>query len=274
MPALDDEVEIIEEVVEESRRANWGCLLIAFSPMAICGLAILGSVLFCGNTFGNVWGGVQNAFASIGNIFNLNLFPGSTQIVSSPSIVERIRPLGQLVTTRVELATSRIEVSTRYGVANVCYIGALHSAQGWIEAGVNLDGFSPDSVIYDEVEDMYIIRLPEPTVTNCQLDPMQIIKYHDWGSTVACPANWDEMRLLASYTAVNNFRDRAVEEDIIGKAQRQADLILSNFVSSITGKPVVIEFIPASDIGYPRSCLPNPPSSWRYDDGEQRWVKD
>jgi len=216
----------------------------------------------------------NNILATFSNIFNINLFPNSTQIISSPAIVERIKPLGQLVTTRVELASSRIEVATRYGVGNVCYIGALHSAQGWVEAGVNLDGFSPDNVIYDESSDTYTIRLVQPTVTNCQLDPMQIIKYHDWGATVACPANWDEMRLLASYTAVNNFRDRAVEEDIIGKAQRQADLILSNFVSSITGKPIVIEFIPASNVVYPSSCLPNPPSSWRYDDAEQRWVKD
>lgn len=267
--------EIIEQVIiERGRGTNWGCVLAVFSPVAICGLAILGSVLFCGNTFGNIWTGVQNVFASIGGIFNLNLFPGSTQIVTSPSIVERIRPLGQLVTTRVELANARIKVSTRYGVANVCYIGALHSAQGWIEAGVNLDRFSPDNVTYDEARDMYILRIPQPTITNCQLDPMQVIKYHDWGSTLACPANWDEMRLLASYEAIINFRDRAVEEDIIGKAERQAELILSNFVSSITGKSVSIEFIPATEMVYPRSCMPEPPSTWRYDEEAKRWVKD
>lgn len=269
----EDSTQITEEIIEEGKQnPKWGSLLVIFSPMAICGLAIFGSVFFCGNTFGNILGGIQNAFASIGNIFNL--FPSSTQITASPSIVERIRPLGQVVTTRVELAVSRIEVSTRYGISNVCYIGALHSAQGWIEAGVNLEKFSPSDVIYDEARDLYIVRLPEPTVTNCQLDPMQIIKYHDWGSTVLCPANWDEMRLLASYMAVNNFRDRAVEEDIIGKAKRQADLVLSNFISSITGKPVVIEFIPADQIVYPASCLPEPPSTWRYDDSARRWVKD
>ncbi|PJF29918.1 MAG: hypothetical protein CUN52_05925 [Phototrophicales bacterium] len=267
--------EIIEQVIiERGRGTNWGCVLVAFSPVAICSLAILGSVLFCGNTFGNIWSGVQNVFSSIGSIFNLNLFPGSTQIVTSPSIVERIRPLGQLVTTRVELANARIEVSTRYGVANVCYIGALHSAQGSIEAGVNLDGFSSENVTYDEARDMYILRIPQPTVTNCQLDPMQVIKYHDWGDSVVCPADWDEMRLLASYEAINNFRDRAVEEDIIGKAERQADLILSNFVSSITGKSVLIEFIPATEMIYPRSCMPEPPSTWRYDEEAKRWVKD
>lgn len=275
MPAPEDEVEVIEEVVVEGKSPNWGCLLIAFSPMAICGLALLGSVLFCGNTVGGIFGGVQNVFASLANIFNLDLFPSTTTVNSAPSIVQRVKPLGQLVTTRVELANSRIEISTRYGIGNVCYIGALHSAQGAIEAGVNLEGFSPENISYDETSETYILRIQKPTITGCQLDPMQIIKYFDWGATVACPANWDEIRLLASYEAVNKFRDRAIEEDIIGRAEQQADLILSNFVSSITGKPAIIEFIePETPLALPSSCEPEPPNGWRYEEDNKQWVKD
>ncbi|MDX2075397.1 MAG: DUF4230 domain-containing protein [bacterium] len=277
MPAPEDEVEIIEEVIEEdAKQPNFLIpVFILFSPLAICGLALFGSVLFCGNSVGGIFNGVQNVLASIGNIFSIDLFPNSTVVSSAPSIVERIKPLGQLVTTRVELANSRIEISTRYGIGNVCNIGALHSAQGAIEAGVSLEEFSPENIIYDEPTETYIIRLSQPTVTSCQLDPMQIIKYYEWGATVACPANWDEMRLLASYEAVNRFRDRAIEEDIIGRAEQQADLILSNFISSITGKAVRIEFIqPEISLGLPSSCEPEPPTGWRFDDTDQRWVKD
>jgi hypothetical protein len=270
-----DEDEFIEEIVEEDGQSpSWGCLIAMFSPLAICGLLLFGSVLFCGNTVGGIFGGVQNLFASLGSIFSLEIFPSTTTVNSAPAIVQRIKPLGQLVTTRVELANSRIEISTRYGAGGVCFIGALHSAQGAVEAGVNIEAFTQENVFYNAATDTYTIRVARPTITGCELDPMQIIKYYDWGATVACPANWDEMRLLASYDAVNKFRDRAIEEGIIRRAEQQADLILSNFVSSITGKPVIIEFIdPQTPFALPSSCEPEPPNGWEYDDDQDQWVR-
>lgn len=272
MMSNNDNIEIIEEVVEQGSPAKWGCLLV-FSPMVICGLALFGSVLFCGNTFGGIFGGIQNMFASIGNIFNFDLLPNSTTITSIPAIVERIKPLGQLVTTRVELATSRIEIATQYGIANVCNIGSLHSAQGFVEAGINLEGFTPENVIYDEVNNSYTLRLPAPTVTNCQLDPMEMIKYHDWGTSPICSADWDEMRRLASYEALIKFRDRAVDEGIIERAERQADLVVSNFVSSLTGATVNIEFVADDTVSYPRECMPQLPEPWIYNEDKKQWER-
>jgi len=274
MPAPEDEVEVIEEVVVEGKSPNWGCLLIAFSPMAICGLALLGSVLFCGNTFSGIGSSFANILNGIAGIFNFTLFPSETTVTSTPAVVKSIKPLGQLVTVNAQFAIANIEVSTRYGVANVCYIGALHVAQGNVEAGIDLIGFNEEDVTFDAQNDQYTIRIPKPNLTGCYLDPIATSAYHNWGATVACPANWDEMRRIASYEAINKFRDSAIEGGLLDRAQEQADLVISNFVSSLTGKAVKIEFVEPEGVNYPASCMPTPPDPWIYNEDEKRWERD
>lgn len=194
-------------------------------------------------------------------------------VFSTQTIVQSIKPLGYLTSLRVQMAKADILVNIRYGAANVCNIWANHVAQGSIEAGIDLSGIRPEDITFDAERNLYHLILPSAQITSCSLDPVATQQYASGGITPLCPANTDEIRRLASYEALIEFRNDAVENGILQQAQSQGEIVISNFIRALTGKDVEIEFRSPTQLIFPQSCMPEPPSPWFFNEQENRWVR-
>lgn len=227
--------------------------------------AIVGAIFLIGASF-------------LGFLGSIDIFRSPTgTVTSTQSVVQSVRPLGQLTTISAQFATADIRVNVRWGVLNACGVTAHHTAQGTIEAGVDLTRVSDANLNYNTLLDRYTIRLPQPAITNCIIDPISTRQYSISGRTPACWVQNDELRRIASYEAIHQFREDAIESGVLERAAQQTEILLVNFISSLTGSDVVINYEESDDdeITFPPSCRPSFPGVWRPDEENPgRWVKD
>lgn len=211
----------------------------------------------------------------LSSIRNFLDFRGNAQITTSRTVVQGIKPLGQLVSINAQLAKVGVEVNIRRGIGNVCYFWGIHAAQGEVSAGIDLTKIDDASITYDEESNTYHLSLPAPELTSCSLDPIHTQQYETGGATPLCPMNWDEVRRLASYVALREFRDEAIEGGLLDRAMQQSDLVLSNFIKALTGADVVISYKQPEEgvTSYPATCDPEPPGNWYFDETDQRWLE-
>jgi hypothetical protein len=225
-----------------------------------------------------VLGGIIGALVVLGTgRFLVSLFPiqpPEVRVASTQSIVRDVRSLGVLTSLRFQMAKAEVSANVRYGVGGICNISAKHVMQAFIEAGVDLSAVEEGDVVFDSQNDLYRITLPAPQLTNCSIDPIATQQYQVTGASPVCPVDTDELRRLASYKAIYEFRDEAIEGGILEQAQRQSALILGTFVRSLTGKETVIEFEPSTETIFPRSCAPAPPPLWVYDPETNMFSRD
>jgi len=181
--------------------------------------------------------------------------------------VTSVQQLGQLVSVSAELAKADIEVTVRDGFQNACGRSANHVAQGAVEAGIDLTQLSEGDVVIDETTTT--ITLPRPQLTSCRID---FIQQYNRSSSV-CGASWDNIRLLANYTTLIEFRDDAIEGGILDRARDEAQVTLTNFLQLATGRTVIIQYADATDgeAALPGSCQPDPPFDWVYIPEEDAW---
>lgn len=220
-------------------------------------------------------GSIQKLVAQISDFFNPP--PASASVISSLSIINSVQPLAELVTTRVELAKINVQVSVDYGSLSGCSHTAAYAVAGEFEAGVDLGELQPGAVSYDEATNTYTVRLPGARLTDCTI--RDLARYDVIGLGI-CPsgANRDHTQPLARYVALNEFRDEVLENGILNRAQREAQIIITNFVTAVVAasspadaKPAVrIEF-EQQDALRPASCQPNPPGGWEFDTTTNRW---
>lgn len=214
------------------------------------------------NALGNVTAFIQ------GFIENFSQ-PTQATVTSSQTIVTRILPLGQLVSVSVQVAQADILIEVEQSTANVCGFSANHVAQGTIEAGIDLTVINEQDASYDIETNTYTLNLPPARLTSCSVDSRQYDR-----STTLCSVDWDEARLLAEYTALRDFRDDALEGGILTRAEQQARLVLTSFISGLTDANVIINFRTEADNTLPGSCDPVVPQGWSYDDEENRWSRE
>ncbi|KXK53172.1 MAG: hypothetical protein UZ13_00904 [Chloroflexi bacterium OLB13] len=246
----------IRKLMGKAINFNLGCVIV---------LGILAAAIACGLATGG--------FDMVRGVFqSLAPQPPTSQIASTQTIFQGIRSLGQLVTVKVEVAKAGIDVVTHYGIANVCRVGASHVAQGTIEAGIDLGAVTAEDIVFDEASSTYTIRLPAARLTGCYLDPIATQQYRSFGTSPVCWIDSDEMRRLASYVAINEFRDDALEGGILLDAQRQADVVITSFVRALTSKEVKIEFQTGQN-ELPVSCQPEPPGLWYFEESSGLWRK-
>lgn len=196
----------------------------------------------------------------------------SIKVDSSKDIVTGIAFLGQLVTVEQSLAKAKISVGVRAGIGNSCGYTASHVAQGAINAGINLANMRPSDVKYDESTKTYTINLPAPSLLSCRID--QIEQYYTSNQPI-CGANWDELRIIAQYEAMNSFRETALGNGILEQAKRQSELVVGTFAQAIVGSDAKVKVnIPQNTTGdLPSSCKPQPPAGWAHDDSSGQWYK-
>jgi hypothetical protein len=195
--------------------------------------------------------------------------PITANVFSTQSIIQRIQPLGQLVSTSVQMAKADVYVGVTEGALNACGHSANHVVQGAVEAGIDLTRLTEADVSYDEGSDTITLTLPAAEITSCRID---FIRQYDQSAT-ACNVDWDSERILAHAVALQSFRDDAIEGGILDRAQDEARLVFGNLVETITGKRVVIEFRPPENVTFPESCQPEIPGGWWFDPATNQWMK-
>ncbi len=86
--------------------------------------------------------------------------------------------------------------------------------------------------------------------------------------------DWDQVRILAHFEAMNSFVDKVLEEGLLERAEDQAEVLLGSFVSSFTGKPVdvVFETVQAT-AEHPSSCEPDIPRGYSFNEMTNEWTK-
>ena len=183
--------------------------------------------------------------------------PAAAHVVSSQTIVNSITELGELVTVSAE--TSKMDIFIEVNKNRLEYYSAHHRVTGVIEAGLNFAEIDRDRVFYDKNSDHYTLRLPPTIITSCRIVD---IEQYDWSVTVL-QAPWDKVRQLAQHVSSLQFAEHMTEEGILDKAQIETEMRLRDFVSALTGKPVVIVFEEREDdIDFHEFCDLDPPSGW------------
>ncbi len=245
---------------------NRGCLWILGGIFACVVLTLLIPavlVLLGVTSVGALLGGVGGALGAY------TAPPSVASVISTQTIVQGIQPLGQLISVSAQLAQADIAVSVGQGALNACGHQARHVAQGTIEAGIDLTQITENSLGYNAATDTYTLILPAPQLTSCRVD---YIRQYDRSFTT-CDVDWDEARLLASYTSLIDFRDDAVEGGILTRAEQEARLVLSNFIQIVSGRRVEILFNPTDANMIPASCEPNTPTGWVYVPENRHWSR-
>jgi hypothetical protein len=256
----------IEPLVrDEERRGCSGCgwILAGAGGCVLLIVVILAAAVLLGIT------SVNSLIGGIGSIFTGVVPPPRATINSTQTLVQGIQPLGQLVSVSTQLAKADIRVGVQQGALNACGYSANHVAQGAVEAGIDLTSIGEDDIRYDAARNTYIVTVPAPQLTSCRVD---YIRQYD-RSTTACSVDWDEARLLASYTALVDFRDDAVEGGILDRAEMETDLVLGNFVRLLTGSTVEIVFETPEQTILPPSCQPEVPAGWYQDPNTGGWTR-
>jgi Protein of unknown function (DUF4230) len=239
-----------------------GCLYV------LVGLAI---VLLLLNVLPLLLGGaaVSGIAGILQGVFNTAAPPPSASVVSSQVIVRGIEQLGELVTVSAQLAQADIQVGIAQGMLNACGFSANHVAEGTIDAGIDLQQITEDAITYNAITDTYTLNVPPPQLTRCTVSSRQYDR-----SVTACSVDWDEARILAEYTALNAFRDEAIEGGILTRAERETRLVLGSFVQAITDANVEITFsTPAQAAPMIAECVPSAPAGWMYDAVTGQWSK-
>lgn len=247
-----------DAVYEERRRRGCRALLGCLVIIAVALLLVVALPTLMGA------GVLDRIFSSVSNALNP---PTVARTTSTETILTGIQPLGQLVSISAQLAKADIDVGVQQGGLNACGFSASHVAQGTIEAGIDLAGIDTANISYDAQADTYTVTLPAPALTSCRID---FIRQYSRSTTV-CNVDWDEARLLANYIAVNDFRDDALEGGILDRAMAEARLVLSNFISALTGSRVTLVFEEGAG-AIPASCAPETPPGWFYDETSGSWI--
>jgi hypothetical protein len=246
-----------------ARQGRSGCFWLSMVMIVFIvafGAVVVAVILSGSSALNALFGGVQNAFnpAPVANV------------TSAATIINSIQPLGELVTVNAQMAKPDLNVNIQQGVLNACSFSTSYVAQASINAGIDLMAVGPDQIDYNALTDTYTITLPAPRLISCSVD--YIDQYA--ASTTLCSVDWDSARQIGQYIALQEFRQDALDSGLLERARRQAELVVGNFVGSLTGSRVQITFDePAGDAALPPSCQPPLPGSWTYDDKTQIWTQ-
>ncbi len=118
-------------VIDDMRELGCFSPSVVFGGCALgCGVPILLAIIITGmNTLSDVIDSIAGIFRGA---------PTTATVTSTQTIINSVKPLGQLVSVSAQLAKADIRVEVREGFQNACGRTAFHVAQGAIEAGVEL----------------------------------------------------------------------------------------------------------------------------------------
>jgi hypothetical protein len=191
-------------------RLRNGCLIVLAGVVIICVIIAIGVPAVGGSL-------VQSIFQVPAKIIQLPL-PTPTTIVL-PTVINQIKPLGQLHTASYFLSTV---VDTQMPVGALSQIQrVLLVACGKVDAGIDLSKLQPQDII--TTGDRVTIRLPQAEVLASQLFDDRKCTYvvlRDEG--VLLPPN-TVLETAAREAAVANFKETALGNGILEQARLNAE---------------------------------------------------
>lgn len=201
---------------------------------------------------------------SVSNLMD-RLAPSTTaEVVSSQAIISSLRGIGRLVTVTSDPHMREVHIGVKQGILNLTSYGANHMAEGIIEAGIDFTRIRSDSL---RCEDTCTLIVPHPTITNCTITRLRQTEQ----SLALGRRDWELLEELGRYEAIQLFIDDVKELDILDKAKEETDIVLGEFVSAFTGKPVHVQFEPEpTALVTGVTCHPDPPFGWSKENGEWR----
>lgn len=190
-------------------------------------------------------------------------------------LAHSVANMGTLVTASQEIEVE-VEVGTSAGLLNRCWASVEHDVVGTIEAGVDLSQVQGSDFTHDIFTNSWVAKLGTARVHSCRIDYIRQSAYQTAGIvSLGCNREWDELRLLAETAILPELRKEALAEGLLAEAELEAEVVLGNFLSAVTGSPnvtVVFESEPVTE--FPESCLREPPTGWKFDEESDSWVQE
>ena len=185
-------------------------------------------------------------------------------------LAESINSMGTLLTAS-HFGDADVKVGVRSGLFNVCGVSVDHVVEGTIEAGIELAQISSVDITHEIIPDSWVLRVGPAKLHSCRIDYIRQLGH----SLTVCRQDWDEYRLLAESDSITKIRDEALAEELLSKAEREAGLVLTNFLSAVTGTDnITIAFESEPDPDLPPSCQREPPTGWKFDEESDSWVRE
>lgn len=202
---------------------------------------------------------------SITNLLDRLAPPATAEVISTQAILSSLRGIGKLVTVTSDPHSRIVHVGIEQGIwifDGLGSYGADHVAEGIIEAGIDFTKIRSDSL---RCEDTCTLIVPHPTITNCTIVRLRQTEQ----SNAIGRRDWELLEELGRYEAIKLFIDDVKELGILDKAKEETELVLGEFVSSLTRKLVHVAFDEEPDeLEYGDTCLPKSPFGWSKEDGE------
>lgn len=248
-------------------RLAWG----VGGGLGCLGLLLAAVLIPLAITLGSIGAVVDRVGSGLQAIFNPE--PPVATVFQSQTIINSLQPMGHLVTSNAQVAKADIEVRVIQGINNICGHSANHVAVAEFSAGIDLYAVDTDNITYDERTNTYTIQVPAPIITNCSME--SIDQYQTQKNGATCTVNWDDLRQLAQYESMLEFREDMLEGGLLITAQRETEIALSSFVGAITGADVQIVFIEnESQSALLAACQPELPDGWVQDADTGAWIRE
>jgi hypothetical protein len=148
----------------------------------------------------------------------------------SGAIVSQIRPLNQLATVRytVQRVVGIKEPKQPFGEESL-----LLMVQGDVTAGVNLADFTQNDIRFVN-DHTVLMHLPEPAILETFIDEKST---KVWDREITWWTPWvsydPDLEHKARLTALNEMRNAAISDGILGQAQRNAQTSISSLLSAM-----------------------------------------
>ncbi len=292
----------------QSQSGGPGCMKV----MGILTLLMLLAMLVLGflawNSVGGLFGGIRKGFEDFGESVTRRVDEFGDSVAALPqsvadSVNESLANISETVSsavedalrtemradleTRVLLAESLnlkgmlvtasqdgdadVKVGVQAGLLNLCGASVNHIVEGTIEAGVDISQVQADDIFHDPLNDRWVLNLGAAGLHSCRIDYIR----QQGHSITACHQDWDAYRLLAEAAAIEEIRDEALAGGLLAGAEQQAQVVLGNFLSAITGSDnITVVFESEPNIEFPESCLREPSTGWVFDEESDTWKRE
>jgi hypothetical protein len=227
-------------------------MLVGIFAVAVLVGAVLLNVLTSGV---NAFGGIGNGIGSILNIWG-NAFNPQRRAIVLPE-VERLQRLADLTTVKFNYA-GVVTVSQDVPPALASLYGNEQTlvAVVSVRAGIDLSTLSAEDMSYDETRNVLTLRLPAAVLQECFMDDSKsyVVENRTGIFVGASPALNDEARRYS----IQQFRQTALEENILQEAQTEAETVMREFMTVLNpeGAPT-LEFVfatPDPNAVLPETC--------------------
>lgn len=210
--------------------------------------------------------GIASFFGNLAGLRDMFFPQTSASTEVSETITKSIYSQGVLKSADTTFSNRNIRINVRAGILNVLGHGASHQAEITIGAGVNLDSDALTVTALSE-PNSYRVSLPPAFLVSCSLAPL--LQYEQNGSLAT---NWNAVLDLANYAAMNEFVERAINSDLLSRAERNAERVVGDLVTAIDRDiKLEFEFQKAPNIVKDPTCQPYEPRDWVYNDTEDFW---